>query len=637
MIKTNVGTPSEPELYTKLYNQFKGVDYSTDPSRVDDNHSPDAENLISDMAGFPEKRVGWRVLWPMSGNVNGLYYVVFASGQAFHLAHVGTKLYTWGDTTAPVEIFDGLADVRMGQFTHRGKWYILDGVKYRVVMHDELTGFIVEDVEDNPYVPTVAVGIIGSAIVPEEVIDTSYEEPNLLTTRRKAKMVGDGSSKVFMLTEEEIDAVVGIEADGTELEKTAYSVDAATGAITFTTAPAAANPAGESNVTVEYTKLPDKDDPKWAGNINHCTICVQYGYFNDNRIFLAGDADREFQNVDYMSASDDPTYFPRDGWVRVGSDASRIMGYLKQYDALAILKSDDNQDAQIYLRTSEYKETTQTTQFPVRQGVNGIGVVSKHAVGMIGDDPVFLSRSGVYGIACDEISQNRSVQLRSKLINAKLCRVSGMDSAISVKWGNYWILCIGGKCYVADGQQKNDVKSTAEYGYEWYYWTNIPARCFYEENGSLYFGTADGRICKFNTDIENDTVTKFSDAGEAIRAKWTTRMDLLDTQARLKTMTKKGCTVLLKPYTRSSVDIAIKTNRTTQTTVKSHNADILDFADVQFERISFNAFDAPDAVPIGTKVKKFVLIQIVCVNNVKGEGFGVYGIQIQYVIGNYIK
>lgn len=640
MIKANVGTPTEPRLYTKLYNHFRGVDFTTDPSRVDDNHSPDAENLISDLAGFPEKRVGWRTLWTLPDRINGIYYVVFESGDGFHLVHAGTKLYRWEDDSAPVQIFSGLADIRMGQFVHKGKWYILDGVKYRVVTYDEdAQRFRVDAVEDNPYVPTVAVGIVGNTIVEEEVIDTSFEQANFLTTRRKAKLVGDGASTIFNLTEEDIEYIVGIEVDDVELEKTGYSLNAETGEITFTTAPAAAVNAGESNITVEYTKLPDKDDAKWAGNINHCTMCVMYGYFNDNRVFITGDPALEFQNIDYMSASDDPTYFPRDGWVRVGSDVTPIMGYLKQYDALVIVKTDNRQDAQIYIRTSDYDETTQETMFPVKQGVNGIGAISRHAIGSIGDDPVFLSRQGVYAVVSDTVTEFRSIQGRSKFINTKLCDEPGLESAVAIEWGNYWVLCVNNHCYVADGQQKarEAQAQVDEYGYEWYYWTNIPARIFYEEHGLLYFGTEDGRICKFNTDIENDLGTKFADDGDPILARWSTKMDTLDTQARLKTLTKKGCTALIKPFTRSSVDIGIRTNKQELTSVKKENVDVFDFSDIRFERISFNAFKSPSAIPIGTKVKKFILLQIVCTNNVKGEGFGVYGIQIQYVLGNYIK
>ena len=632
MIKSNVGTPTEPKLYTKLYNYFKGVDYTTDPSRVDDNHSPDAVNLISDLAGFPEKRVGWRTMWRLAARINGIYYVVFESGDGFHLVHAGTKMYRWDDHTEPVEIFDGLADTRLGQFVHKGRWYLLDGVKYRVVTYSSETNrFKVEAVQDNPYIPTVAIGIVGNTVVVdnENAVDTAYEEANFLTTRRKAKLVGDGTSKIFSLTEEDIEDVICIEVDDTDLASSKYTVDAEKGEITFKTAPAAAADAGESNITVEYTKLPDKEDTKWADNINHCTMCVQYGYFNDNRFFLTGDPNREFQNIDYMSASDDPTYFPRDGWVRIGSDVSPIMGYLKQYDALAIIKADDKQDAQVYLRTSEYKDSTQEIEFPVKQGVNGIGAISRFAIGSIQDDAVYLTRQGVFALVNDEITEYRSIQNRSKFINAKLCHESGLENAVSVEWGNYWILCINGVCYVADGQQKVGGTNTKDYGYEWYYWENIPARVFFEEGGVLYFGTDDGRLCKFNTDIENDITTKFSDDGAAISAKWTTKMDTLDTQARLKTLTKKGCTVLIKPYTRSSVDIGIRTNRHPLQTVKSENVDIFDFSDIQFSRISFNAFDAPSAIPIGTKVKKFVLMQVVCANNVTGEGFGVYGVQLQ--------
>ena len=56
----NLGTPASPTIYTKKYGSFRGVDFSHDASMVDDTHSPEAKNLISDTSGFPEKRPGSR-------------------------------------------------------------------------------------------------------------------------------------------------------------------------------------------------------------------------------------------------------------------------------------------------------------------------------------------------------------------------------------------------------------------------------------------------------------------------------------------------------------------------------------------------------------------------------------------------
>lgn len=58
-------------IHTTTYGQFKGVDFSTDPSLVDPSRSPLAVNMIADTGGMPEKRMGWRTLETIASPVNG--------------------------------------------------------------------------------------------------------------------------------------------------------------------------------------------------------------------------------------------------------------------------------------------------------------------------------------------------------------------------------------------------------------------------------------------------------------------------------------------------------------------------------------------------------------------------------------
>ena len=90
-------TPKKIEsirLYQKEYTQFRGVDFSTDPTQVADYRSPYALNLISDLAGFPEKRVGWRKILDTGKRINGIHHAVFASGASMRFVHAGNTLYT---------------------------------------------------------------------------------------------------------------------------------------------------------------------------------------------------------------------------------------------------------------------------------------------------------------------------------------------------------------------------------------------------------------------------------------------------------------------------------------------------------------------------------------------------------------
>lgn len=80
------------------------MDFSTDPTQVADFRSPYAENLISDLAGFPEKRPGWRTLLTVANErINGIYYCVFKSGATARLVHAKTNS-TNGTTTIPLPL-----------------------------------------------------------------------------------------------------------------------------------------------------------------------------------------------------------------------------------------------------------------------------------------------------------------------------------------------------------------------------------------------------------------------------------------------------------------------------------------------------------------------------------------------------
>ena len=82
--------PAAPQVHLKRYSSFRGVDFSSDPSQVDEQRSPWAPNLISDAGGFPEKRLGWRTLHTFDGPVNGIFFFKNEKGSFSQIgrAHV---------------------------------------------------------------------------------------------------------------------------------------------------------------------------------------------------------------------------------------------------------------------------------------------------------------------------------------------------------------------------------------------------------------------------------------------------------------------------------------------------------------------------------------------------------------------
>ena len=609
------------KLYSKRYTQFKGADFSTDPTQVGDSRSPMCQNLISDLAGFPEKRPGWRVLQTVDAPINGLFFVTFASGATAYIAHGGAKLYSWTPTGTTL-LYSSMNTARSTAFAHKGKLYILDGAHYLVCTESAGTITVARVKDGACFIPTTIIGAKAAGG------GTAFEGVNMLTPKRKNSMIGDGSATVFHLDSTNIDAVDSVTVNGTLYTSgTQYTVSLTAGTVTFTTAPPAyTGGSGVDNIIIQFQKTVTG----YLDKVEKCTICTTYGYNNDNRFFITGNPDAP--NVDYQSGLDDPTYFPDTGYTKVGADTSPIMGYLKQYSTLIVVKGDSS-DAEIYLRTAEMSNST--VIFPTVQGIKGAGAISKYAFAALRDDPMFLSREGVYSIVSTLITQQRVLQNRSFYVDSKLTKETGLDQAIATTWNGYYVLCVNGHCYIADARQRTGNSLTEQYGYEWYYWTNIPARVFLEQEGDLYFGTVDGQICRFNTDIEG--MSRYNDNGQAIIARWSTKADDLGTLTRRKTVTKKGAGVMIKPYSHSSVKVYVATEAVTEHIIRQALMDIFSFDDINFERFTFNTRDAAQVVAFNAKIKKFVTLQLIFENDALNEGWGVFGAQIQYAIANYVK
>ena len=710
--------------YTKQYNQFLGVDFSTDPAKVDGSRSPNAVNLISDAGGYPEKRTGWEVLKHLPGQrINGLFHFVDGSGKAHLLAHCGASLYGWTDFPNGQRedlAINTMADTRSTAFDYAGKLYMLDGQTYR--MYDGVTLAPVEG--DHAYTPTTVVGRApGGGGTPLEAV-------NLLSARRKNSFVGFGGTQEVVrlqiynkataggditiklhdaattvtvapadtttgiatkimnkkaaggfagwtpvqvgdcvtFTKDQVgtnaaadfaagstgvlaglvtltpgaDAATTLQLDAANLDAAAVTmavnggepaavaeqhIDRIAGVIKVPGGTPEGN--GVDNIVVEFSKTADTASP-----IKRCTIATWFGQGNDSRVFVSGNPDHK--NWDWQSGLYDPTYFPDTGYTKIGADSSGVMGYLKQYSTLLILKEDNEQDATIFQRTAEL-DANGNPFFPLKQGVAGIGAISRYAFGTLRDDPLFLAKEGVFATstAYGGVDQQKITQGRSYLVNAKLVKETGLPEAVATVWRGLYILCVNGHCYVADGRKKTGKRENEGFGYEWFYWTNISARCFLTIGDLLYFGDGLGRICRFRSYTQaND---RFSDDGAPIVALWASKLDDDGDFMIYKTMPQKGSGILVKPYSKSSIDVYMRTDALADFLARETEMSVFDWGAVDFEHFSFVTNDAPYIVPINSRVKRYKSIQIILRNDEADQGFGCFGVIRRYNIGNYVR
>lgn len=608
---------------TTIYNKFKGVDFSVDSSLVDKERSPFAPNLIADVGGMPEKRLGWRTLHELEKPINGLFFGEIDEVETF-IAHGGTKLYKWDLLTFSV-IEEDIENAKSTAFFMNKKLYILTGKEYLVY-----DGTTIQSVEDEAYVPEILISRTPAGG------GTVFEPVNLLGSKRKESFLGNGTDKIYQLSANSItsvDLIQEINATGgldTLAVTTDYTADLTTGKIAFTNTHAPIV-AGQDNVFITYSKTVSG----YADRIKNCTISTLYGLGGSNRVFVSGNPDYKAQ--DWYSDIFRPNYFPDLNYSVVGSDETAIMGYSRIGKYLIVIKEDNQQDSTIFQRWGTMAADGSVT-FSTEQGISGTGAISKNCFASLIDEPLFFSRRGIMAITSSNILLERTVQNRSYFVDAMLIKESNLDTAIGCEWNGYYVLAINGRAYILDSRNKTyQSQSEADFIYECYHWDNIPAICFLSLGNDLYFGTAEGEVCKFNSDISS--LDKYNDDNDPVACYWSTKNDDDGASYLYKTMQKKGCNVTIKPFSQSSAKVGVIVDGDPEQliTIQQQTMDVFDFNNIDFERFTFNTNLSPREIYFKKKIKKYKRLQIIIANDGVSEGFGVFQIVKTYTVGNYAK
>lgn len=392
------------------------------------------------------------------------------------------------------------------------------------------------------------------------------------------------------------------------------------------------------NVRVTYTV-----NEQGAEKILNCTKAVKYGVSGEDRIFISGND--EYKNYIWYSDYNNPLYFPDLNYVTVGSDDSKVLGFSKLDGYLAVHKEEMPEEVNLFLIKGELSDND--VLFRVLTGVPGIGAVSSRGFAHGEDEPLFLTKNGVFAIQAVSISQERALASRSGFINPMFELEENKEKAVMLRWKNYILIGINKRVYVLNLNMKAYIEDVSSPFYKTFYyestvWDNIPADDFFLIDDELYFYNNEAKfIAKFNTDIKN--MTRFNDMAltgdeaEPIDAYFKTVADDDGSFMVLKTMIKRGCGIMIKPFTRTSAKVFVVTDRESDKLIKTASAGILDFNDLDFSLISFNTREQATVIPFNMKVKKYSTLQFVVRNNEKSQGFGVFGIEKRYITGNYKK
>lgn len=590
-----------------VVSRFGGADFRTHPTKVSLSRSPDLQNLICDQNDFLVKRTGWKTQQSYGAPLFGLFPLPDGSGLA---VHAGTKLYARPATGTQTELCTDMNEAFSQSFVMNGVLYLLDGQIYRAVRKNSAgTAWEAVKVQDIAYVPTTTISAQPTGG------GTSYEAVNLLTPRRINTFIGNGSATQFQVDAKNLDDTdVTAAVNGASV--TVSSVNRTTGLITLASAPANAN--GLANVSITFSKTVTG----YADKINQCRFAGLYGGKNDTRVFVAGNPDEP--DCDWQSGLYDPTYFPDTGYTRMGTDASAIVGYLKQYESQLVIKSGGAQEATSYLRSYLMAEDG-TALYPLKQGAQGAGATAPRSFATLGDLPLFLSARGVQGAFGTAVAEQRTIRSVSDAIVPRLETEAGLENACAAVFEGKYYLAVNGHMYIADGTLTEENGDPA-----WFYWTEVPAQCLAVLDGRLWFGTADGRLCRFARADEDGA---YCDDDAAIDAYWRTPTLPLADWGRVKTV--RDVIPTLMPYSRSSATVQYE-NENGALLALSRNMDLFSFKTLDFSRFSFRCI--PGAVSYRTRRRqhRMPLFAVRIGNDRPDEPFGLLALTIRWTQGQTV-
>lgn len=608
--------PKSPARNTLIIDEFLGADFTNSPANIDDNKSPNCVNMIRNVPGNVRKRMGYSLEKAYTDEVNAINGYHYRHGDAEALVHVGTSIYK-GDTALYASANNAIS--HSWQFNE--SLYIIDGLK--LLKYD---GTTVEPVEDNAYIPTLTI-----AKAPNGG-GTPYEDFNLLCKGFTELFNGTESDTQYHMTFRDLDettvTVQVLDSNGDwqdKTEETDFTVDRTNGIITFTTAPGVSPITGEDNVSITAYRTVDG----YSDRINKCSIGTRFGVNGAfDRLFIAGNPD--YINYDWYSQQWDATYFPDTGYSNLGSSASAIVGYSIISNYLATHKDEMEQDLSIILREGDLVDSKPS--FKIINTLQGAGAISKNSFNYLSTEPVFLTRSGIYAVTAQDITGEKYAQNRSFYLDGKLLKedIELLKNSFSIIYNDMYLLAVGSHVYILDGLQpirtdKNMPYSTRQY--VGFYCDNIPARCMWEYENELYFGTNDGKIYKFFNDKE--AVISYSDNGEPITACWETAD--LDGKLFYKNKTFRFLSVKLASAIATSLKIfAQKQGIWTFVKEDSTTGRYFSYQNLIYSKFTYSCNATQRVFSTKLSVKKVDKARFKFENSELNEPFGLFSIALEY-------
>ena len=512
---------------------FLGLDVATSPVSVSPRRASAAVNW-EPVNGVNRKRRGIEQIYDaLPARINGIFPFVRHDGTEELIVYAGTAFYSirradGALTEIPVKNTvgmlpsGGLEDRRCQGFYSDGCLYFVGcGIYLRYGYFDG--AYEVRTVE--PYVPVTTVGI--GSIDSSDSARALLDYVNLLTPKRKNTLYGHSLATKWRLdgaivnnSEVVVEADVLKEGsavhvvyknDGESKESLYDSTGKIVGTVFFSAGEISllektVPPSSEPNITVSFTAAEGAFGGTGFGGMSRiygCRFGCLFGVEGaEDRLFLSGNP--QYPNTVFFSERRDFTYFPDQFTAVLGTDALAVTGFLPLSDsALAIFKEEDEREASVYYLRGKYRSfysedgelRKMLPVFSLSSSGAGESLVSPYATGVLGGDPLILSKNGVFAIELSSVFSTdvRLTRSRSFTITPRLLEEE-LSEAVATTDGDRFYLSVGGHCYLADKKYTYRNEATGQVEYDWWYWEDFYARVFAHVDGELWFGTETGAI-----------------------------------------------------------------------------------------------------------------------------------------------
>ena len=692
--------PDVPNPRTTIYSNLLGVDFRSDQTEVERRRSPNMVNMISDLGGNPIKRDGYRrVADAYAGLVTAqskpygvrrgtegivIVPVSIGSGSSVIVEDVAKRItisttYDFGDIKAVfgyqqyifIMFERGAAKVDTSKYSRPSEAIQITGLADGMMSAGAIgsTAPVCEEI-----IPLSIIGLNPNA---EGTAGTVLYGKNLMSIYQTYSYAGDGETKTFKIPlyskmgawakVEKMDenanwSTLSLGTDytlGTASNITAAKLDGSgtdsfsvvDSTITFTTAPAkpSSTLAGEDNIriTVAPFNVADTVDLDSENGVTK-------GYYNENfkklfdsnahffydaRLFLA------VVEKTYYSEVNNPFLIPDNYWFDVDNE---VIAYQRMSSNLVIITKDTGKN-KIFLASTISDAATlgdnMTVSFSVKPTNAGVGAITGNVGGVLNDEPMFLSATGLYGMLTNWSSEKYAVN-RSGRVNRRMCKEPNLETAVGCAFNGYYYLAVNSHIYILDGRHKDSTRS-GETSYECYYFENVPTiremfvadnRMFFTDDTSTYTWNSDlPETLRYYDNLVLDSEGEFV-SGTAVSAWWASVFDDDNSPQILKTLKKKGSMAILTPSAHTGCYVTLIKNGDEFQELPYTATSIFSFDDVSFEENEFS-FEANTVAYdrfTKKKIKKYKRLQIVVGNN-RPEPFALTKVVKTYDMGNYAK